>query len=152
MDSEQHSEKELRNLKETKMGKHLEKAIELRNDPNVCYNCAQAVICAFAEECGLTMEQATALGANFGGGMKTAGTCGTVTGGLMALRLMGIDDVTIITGFQRAIRENHSGCLNCADLLRMNKEKGGQKKPHCDSMVYESTALIEKIIEEQENM
>ena len=50
------------------MGKHLEKAIELRNDPNVCYNCAQAVICAFAEECGLTMEQATALGANFGGG------------------------------------------------------------------------------------
>ncbi len=129
------------------MGKNLEKAKALRNNPEVPCNCAQAVICAFAQECGLTDEQARALGSNFGGGMKMAATCGTVTGGLMVLGLMGIDDGPTISGFQSAIRDNHSGCLNCADLLRMNKEKGGQKKPHCDGMVYEATALLEKIIE-----
>ena len=79
--------------------------------------------------------------------MKMAATCGAVTGGLMVLGLMGVEDGPSVAGFQRAIRDNHSGCLNCADLLRMNKEKGGEKKPHCDAMVYESVELVEKIIE-----
>ena len=119
----------------------------LRNDPEVHYNCAQAVVCAFAQDCGITEEQAKAVGANFGSGMKMAATCGAVTGGLMVLGLMGVEDGPSVAGFQRAIRDNHSGCLNCADLLRMNKEKGGEKKPHCDAMVYESVELVEKIIE-----
>lgn len=134
--------------KEIFMGKNYEKAVVLRNDPNVHYNCAQAVLCAFAEDCGLTQEQAWALGANFGSGMKTASTCGVVTSGLMVLGLMGVDDASVAAGFQRTIRENHNGCLNCADLLRMNKEKGGEKKPHCDGMVYEAVQLVEKILEE----
>ena len=100
----------------TVMGKNLEKATALRNDPDVHYNCAQSVVCAFAEDCGLTD-----------------------------------DDGPTVAGYQRAIRDNHSGCLNCADLLRMNKEKGGLKKPHCDGMVYESTALLEKIIKERKS-
>ena len=129
------------------MGKNLEKAVALRNDPEVHYNCAQAVVCAFAQDCGITEEQAKAVGANFGSGMKMAATCGAVTGGLMVLGLMGVEDGPSVAGFQRAIRDNHSGCLNCADLLRMNKEKGGEKKPHCDAMVYESVELVEKIIE-----
>lgn len=133
------------------MGKNLEKATALRNDPNMHYNCAQSVVCAFAEDCGLTDEQALAVAANFGSGMKMAATCGALTGGLMVLGLMGIDDEPTVAGYQRAIRDNHSGCLNCADLLRMNKEKGGLKKPHCDGMVYESTALLEKIIKERKS-
>jgi C_GCAxxG_C_C family probable redox protein len=131
------------------MGKNLEKAIELRNDPAFHYNCAQAVVCAFEKECGLSREQAKAVGANFGSGMKMAATCGAVTGGLMVLGLMGIEDGPAIAGFQRAVRDNHSGCLNCADLLRMNKEKGGEKKAHCDGMVYEAVGLVEHIIEEK---
>ena len=108
------------------MGKNLEKAKVIRNDPDVHYNCAQALLCAFAEDCGLTQEQACSIGANFGNGMKMAGTCGAVTSALMVLGLKGIDDGPTIAAFQRAIRDNHDGCLDCADLLRMNKERGGE--------------------------
>lgn len=131
------------------MGKNLEKAKVIRNDPDVHYNCAQALLCAFAEDCGLTQEQACGIGANFGHGMKMAGTCGAVTSALMVLGLKGIDDGPTIAAFQRAIRDNHDGCLDCADLLRMNKERGGKKKPHCDGMVYEAAELVEKILEER---
>jgi hypothetical protein len=131
------------------MGKNLEKAKVIRNDPDVHYNCAQALLCAFAEDCGLTQEQACGIGANFGSGMKMAGTCGAVTSALMVLGLKGIDDGPTIAAFQRAIRDNHDGCLDCADLLRMNKERGGERKPHCDGMVYEAAELVEKILEER---
>lgn len=131
------------------MGKNLENAKIIRNDPDVHYNCAQAVLCAFAEDCGLTREQACGIGANFGNGMKMAATCGAVTGGLMVLGMLGIDDAPTIGAFLRTIRENHEGYLDCGDLLRINKEKGGKRKPHCDGMVYEAAELVEKIIAER---
>ena len=131
------------------MGKNLENAKIIRNDPDVHYNCAQAVLCAFAEDCGLTQEQACGIGANFGNGMKMAATCGAVTGGLMVLGMMGIDDAPTVGAFLRTIRENHEGYLDCGDLLRINKEKGGKRKPHCDGMVYEAAELVEKIIAER---
>jgi hypothetical protein len=31
----------------------------------------------------------------------------------------------------------------------MNKERGGERKPHCDGMVYEAAELVEKILEER---
>ena len=71
------------------MGKYLEKAKELRNDPGKHYNCAQAILCAFAPDSGLTEEQSCGVGANFGNGMKMAATCGAVTGGLMVLGMFG---------------------------------------------------------------
>ena len=41
----------------------LERAKALRADPNVHYNCAQAVLIPFAERAGLSTEQAYALAA-----------------------------------------------------------------------------------------
>ena len=42
-------------------------------------NCAQAVIAAFAEDLGINLETARALGAGFGAGMGTMGaTCGAL--------------------------------------------------------------------------
>ena len=62
-----------------------ERAAQLRNDPNVHYNCAQSVLMPFAEELGLTPEQANAISAHFGSGMRVGATCGAATGALMAL-------------------------------------------------------------------
>ena len=64
-------------------------------------------------------------------------------------RLPGIEEGATVGGFCRAVRENHSGCLNCRDLLRMNREAGRPQKPHCDDMVYECTALVEQILQEK---
>ena len=49
------------------------------------YHCSQAVLAAFAEELGLTEEQALKLGGCFGGGMCKGEVCGACAGALMAL-------------------------------------------------------------------
>jgi C_GCAxxG_C_C family probable redox protein len=50
-------------------------------------HCSQAVLAAFAEECGITEEQALRLGSCFGGGMRKGQVCGACTGALMVLGL-----------------------------------------------------------------
>ena len=130
------------------MSEHLKKAEELRAIVTPHYNCAQSVLVPFAKECGLTEEQSYNVGSHFGAGMKIGQTCGAITGALMVLGLLGLDDVAITRQFFQAIKVNHQGCINCVDLLRINAEAGLEKKPHCDGMVYEAIKLIEKIVEE----
>ena len=131
------------------MSQYLNRAKELREDPSVHYNCAQGVLIPFAPVFGVTEEQAYKLAANFGSGMKMAATCGAITGGLMALGLAGVDDGVTVNSYYAKLRAAHEGFLDCADLLRINKERGGQKKPHCDAMVYECVALVEEILKEK---
>ena len=64
---------------------HMEKAQELRARTDVHFNCCQSVLVAFAQDMGLTEEQAFSLGANFGSGMRCGAACGALTGGLMVL-------------------------------------------------------------------
>ena len=63
---------------------HIEKANELFGKK---FHCSQAVFAAFAEELGLTDEQALKIGACFGGGMRKGEVCGACAGALMALGL-----------------------------------------------------------------
>ena len=63
---------------------HKEKALEYFERK---FHCSQAVLAAFAPECGLTEEQALKLGACFGSGMRKGEVCGACTGALMALGL-----------------------------------------------------------------
>lgn len=52
------------------------------------YSCAQSVFSVLAEARGMDIELAYRVSAGFGGGMaRTAGTCGCVTGALMAIGL-----------------------------------------------------------------
>lgn len=55
---------------EVVMNKHIEKAMELRDNPDVHYNCAQSILCAYADELGIDQDTAFNLGFNFGSGMK----------------------------------------------------------------------------------
>ena len=57
----------------------LEEVQYLRTEPDGRhYNCAQSLLVPFASEVGLAKEQADALGANFGAGMKMGSTCGVL--------------------------------------------------------------------------
>jgi len=60
-------------------------------------NCAQAVLGAYAAECGLTHEQAMRLGSSFGGGMgRLREVCGAVSGMFMVVGLkQGYSDLQI---------------------------------------------------------
>ena len=89
------------------MNRHIEKAKELRS-PQKCYNCAETIMMAYADDLGLTESQAECLGCNFGGGMKCGGTCGAITGGLMVLGALGVSSPGAVGAFQRTIRDNHA--------------------------------------------
>lgn len=128
------------------MSKYVERAKELRAIVEVHYNCAQSVVVPFAKDAGISEEAAMKISANFGSGMKRASVCGAITGGLMVLGLFEVDDPKTIGEYYSRLKLNHEGYLDCADLLRINKEKGKEKKPHCDEMVYECVALVEQIL------
>ena len=49
------------------------------------FHCSQSVLAAYADECGLTEEQALKLGGCFGGGMRKGEVCGACTGALLVL-------------------------------------------------------------------
>ena len=56
------------------MNKHVEKAMEIRNETPMVNNCAQTILRAYADELGITGDMAAKLSANFGGGMKCGST------------------------------------------------------------------------------
>lgn len=125
------------------MSKYLDRAKELRAITVPHYNCGQSVVVPFAQDAGLSEEQALGICANFGGGLKRASACGAITGGLVVLGLFGIDNPS---EYYQALRANHEGMLDCSELLQRNKELGGERKPHCDALVFECVELVEKIL------
>ena len=129
------------------MDKYMERAKELRASVDPHYNCAQSVVIPFAEDAGISEEAANRVAANFGSGMKMGSVCGAVTGGLMVLGLLGVNDSASLRTYYRTLKENHQGCLDCADLLRINREQGGDQKAHCDAMVYECIRIVEEILQ-----
>lgn len=131
------------------MSKYYDKAAALRAIKDPHYNCAQAVVMPFAEDAGISEQVAKNIAANFGGGMKRAATCGAIAGGLMVLGMYGAEEPAIISEYYKRLRANHDGFLDCANLLKINKENGGEKKPHCDAMVYECVSLAEELLREQ---
>ena len=128
------------------MDKYLARARKLRANTTLPYNCAQAVLLPFAEDLGMSEEDVMRIAVHFGGGMKMGSVCGAVTGGLMALGLAGLDKPQIANAFCRKIRDNHEGMLDCKDLLKANAQRGGEKKPHCDGMVYELVSVVEDLL------
>ena len=127
------------------MSKYLDRARALRAIVTPHYNCGQSVVIPFAADAGLTEAQALGICANFGGGLKRGSACGAITGGLVVLGLFGIDNPA---EYYRRLREQHEGMLDCAELLRKNRELGREKKPHCDALVYECVELVEALLRE----
>ncbi|MDD2959815.1 MAG: C-GCAxxG-C-C family protein [Lachnospiraceae bacterium] len=131
------------------MSRFYDRAVELRAIETPHYNCAQAVVLPFAKEAGLSEQAAYQVAANFGAGMKRAATCGSIAGGLMVLGLFGVDDPQTIGSYYQSLKKNHENHLDCANLLKISREQGREKKPHCDGMVYECVTLVENILKEK---
>ena len=127
------------------MNKYVKRAERFRNDPSIHYNCAQAVVVSFAAECGISEGKAFQMGAHFGGGMRMAATCGAITVGLMVLGMLESSEEQR-RQFVDAMKQNHEGMTDCADLLKKNAAQGGDKKEHCDGMVYEAVELVSAIM------
>ena len=122
----------------------MEETKGLRARTDVHFNCCQSVLVPFADACGLDREAAFQLGANFGSGMHHGSTCGAVTSALMVLGLAG-KGADEATEFMRRFREKNQA-LDCAGLLRMAKENGEERKPHCDRMVFDAVEILEDLL------
>ncbi len=135
------------------MSKYTDLAMELRShftpDGHPVYNCAQTVVCAFAEETGLDEDTCRRLATYFRGGMQMGSVCGAITGGMMVLGLMGVQDPGVLNAFYRKLKAAHDGMLECRDLLRVNVERGGEKIPHCNAMIRECVGYVEEALREQ---
>ena len=119
---------------------HLEKAQELRARTDVHFNCCQSVLVAFAEDMGLTEQQAFDLGANFGSGMRCGSVCGTLTGALMVLGMTHYPPEEA-DSFRRKFLEDH-GEIHCAALLKAAHEAGIPRKEHCDGLVLDTVEAL----------
>ena len=118
----------------------MEHAKQLRDITEKHYNCAQSVLVPFAKEMGMTEEQAYNLGAHFGAGMRHGSTCGALSGALMVLGAMGYGEQEA-QGVLRSFRDKN-GVTDCAHLLANAKERGEEKKPHCDRLVCECVETL----------
>ena len=131
------------------------------------FHCSQAVLAAFAPECGLTEEQALKLGACFGGGMRQGEVCGAVTGALMVLGMMyGQYDENDQESRMKANKVNVemmerfkeiNGSYLCKDLLKcdLSTSQGVQYATDnklftefCPKMVESAVEILEEILEE----
>ena len=101
---------------------------EAKNNFLAGMNCAQAVLCAFCDRCGLDRDAAMKLASGFGGGIaRQREVCGAVSGMCMAADLIrgpgeGVDKTAkdehyaFIRGLCDAFREE-TGSIICRDLL-----------------------------------
>ena len=119
----------------------MEETQGLRARTDVHFNCCQSVLVPFADACGLDRDTAFQLGANFGAGMRHGGTCGAVTSALMVLGLAGKGGEEFLKRFREK-----NGALDCAALLRMAKENGEERKPHCDRLVFDAVEILEDLL------
>ena len=145
---------------------HKEKALALFEKK---FLCSQAVLAAFAEECGLTEEQALKLGGCFGSGMRKGEVCGACTGALMVLgALYGqydkSDPVSRETADAAAVRMMEgfaevSGSYLCNELLKcdMSTAEGAAQAREqelfttvCPRMVANAVDVLEQVIREQD--
>lgn len=142
---------------------HAEKAKQLYEEG---FLCSQAVLAAFAEELGLSEQQALKLGACFGGGMCKSEVCGACTGALMVL---GLKYGQCIPGSDGRIQSNdvtvrfldrfrsENGSYICRDLLGCDlttpEGKAYARAHHlfgeiCPEMVFCAAKLTEQLLKE----
>ncbi|MGI6162049.1 MAG: C-GCAxxG-C-C family protein [Christensenellales bacterium] len=132
------------------------------------YNCAQAVLGAFADKLGLDFETAMKISAPFGGGMgKLREVCGALTGAFMASGLLCASDDTDPLAKQRAYSltreladqfKAENGSIYCWELLELPPPSENpdctidpDSPPHlrpCAQCIKSGVEIIERLIEQ----
>jgi C_GCAxxG_C_C family probable redox protein len=128
------------------------------------FNCSQSVFFAFAGELGLDRETALKIASPFGGGVaRSGGTCGAVSGGLLALGLaVGATEPArkeegyrISQEFMNTFARAH-GSLVCRELIGcdISTPEGWQKAKQsgkftgaCPVFVREAVEIVERMLE-----
>ncbi|MDD6161009.1 MAG: C-GCAxxG-C-C family protein [Oscillospiraceae bacterium] len=125
----------------------MEEVLALRAMEEPHYNCAQSMLVPFAEELGLTREQAYDLALDFGGGMGCGGLCGVLTGSMMVMGGKGVPQEArerLVEQF----RARH-GAVNCDELTQGLESHTPEKKERCDALICEGMKWLLKELEQE---
>ena len=144
----------------------VQKAIQLFNSN---FNCSQSVLAAFADKFGMDESAALKVASGFGGGIGcSGGTCGALTGAVMALGLCcgtaDPSDKTAKVEVYRKVRrlteeyKLHTGSTICRELMgfdmstpeghKMSKMPGAFDR--CDDFVRIAVEILEEMLNMQE--
>ena len=140
---------------------------EAKNNFLAGMNCAQAVLCAFADRCGLDRETALKLASGFGGGIaRQREVCGAITGMCMAADLIRgpgeasdkaakDEHYAFIRGLCDAFRDE-TGSIVCRELLGLAPKQSDSPVSEARTAAYykkrpcaELVALAARILSEQ---
>lgn len=138
------------------MESKIEKAVKLFKEG---YNCSQSVVAAYAEDYGLTKEQALKISASFGGGIgRMRQTCGAACGIFI---LAGLETGCTEGKNRDGKEENYktvqllaeefkkrNGSLICAELLGLEKNAPTPPTPEERTVEYFKKRPCVKMVEE----
>ena len=118
------------------------------------HNCAESVFMALNEafDGGLAPETAKRIATGLGGGLgATGGTCGALTGGVLAIGLIAKSGDAIerkktiyplAAGLQDRFRERF-GSIDCRDLTR---DMGDERRQHCSSITAAAAKMCAEML------
>lgn len=115
------------------MGVKTLKAVEYMSGS---YSCSQSILCAFADDAGLTHEEAKEIAAPYSGGRKIK--CGAVCAGEIVLSKKFGEDSEKIPEFEQKFFEK-VGAINCRDIRSKNLRP-------CIGCVEDSATILETMI------
>lgn len=120
-----------------------EYAIELKKNR---HNCAQAVLCAYADETGLPAETLKKLGAAFGGGMGCMeGNCGALCGAEAVYSMLKYDGAPLgkdAAALYKAFKEK-CGSAICKEIKGVDT---GKVLCSCDDCVRNAVGILEEML------
>lgn len=122
-------------------------------------NCSQCLLAAFADAAGLTLEQAMALGAGMGGGVRCGSICGAVSTPVVLLGTACPDPTdrpavtAVVKEYQRRFLE-HFHRMDCRELLRAQDLEPSELAlelaggDHCGRLIVTAAELLTDMLEE----
>lgn len=119
-------------------------ALKLRSER---YNCAQAVICAFADKIDIKESDLKRIGAAFGGGMGCLkGNCGALIGAQILLGLMKYEGMPIGRDASYVLQEFERRCgdITCSKLKGIGT---GEVLCSCPDCIMNAVGIIEDMLE-----
>ena len=110
------------------------------------HNCAQAVLCAYADQVGMDEQTAWNIAAPFGSGMgNMEGTCGAIVGAGIALGLATRDRATARKGMQQIMNkfQQRNGATQCRLLKGVDT---GIVLRECTGCVRDAAEFLNEVI------
>ncbi len=115
------------------MSDKISQAVEYMRGP---YSCSQAILCAFCEDAGLSLEEAEKKAAPFSGGRAIK--CGALYAGEMVLKAKFGEDTKLVDELDKKFQEK-VGAINCRDIRRNNLRP-------CIGCVEDSATILSKML------